>query len=72
MDPNEAVRALIERTLDELTEIGLTRSGAAELLVVQGAIRLGPKANRLALHDLIGWDDEDDGGDDDGGLRMAA
>ncbi len=37
---NKAVRAVIERALSDLVAIGLTPEGAAELLAVQGIIRL--------------------------------
>ncbi len=39
-DIQQRVAEIVENTLNELQVLGMTRDGAARLLVIQGAIRL--------------------------------
>jgi hypothetical protein len=49
----DRVRGIIERTLTELTDIGMDSEGAAALLAIQGTIRLETREKRREVAQFV-------------------
>jgi hypothetical protein len=52
-DKNAEVRSIIENTLRQLVDLGMTPEGAAALLVVQGAIRIASPEKRAEMAEFV-------------------